>query len=114
MISPMIELIGPMRGITPAGIPSSMADSRSDTNCLARKISVSHLKVTYKNDNPADEIDRTDSTLGKPFMAVSRGKVMSCSTSSGAMPPDSVMMVTVGLFKSGKTSTGVFVSVNAP
>ena len=36
MISPMIELIGPMRGTRPGGKPSSMADSRSATSCLAR------------------------------------------------------------------------------
>jgi hypothetical protein len=47
-------------------------------------------------------------------MVVSSGKVMSCSTSSAAMPPASVMMVTVGLLRSGNTSTGVRDSVNAP
>ena len=46
MISPMIELIGPMRGVTPAGSPSSIEERRSDTICLARKISVFQLKVT--------------------------------------------------------------------
>ena len=40
MISPMIELIGPMRGTTPSAMPSSIDDSRSDTSCLARKMSV--------------------------------------------------------------------------
>ncbi|MNN77878.1 hypothetical protein D3C81_1943800 [compost metagenome] len=46
MISPMMELIGPMRGITPGGKPSSIAESRSDTICRARKISVLQSKVT--------------------------------------------------------------------
>ena len=46
MISPMMELIGPMRGITPAGMPSSMDDRRSDTICLARNISVLQSNVT--------------------------------------------------------------------
>ena len=46
MISPMIELIGPMRGNTPAGSPCSMADNRSDTSWRARNMSVSQLKVT--------------------------------------------------------------------
>jgi len=114
MISPMMELIGPIRGITPAAKPSSMDERRSDTSWRARKISVSQLKVTYKKDRPAEEVERTDSTPGKPFMAVSRGKVISCSTSSGAMPPASVMIVTVGLLRSGKTSTGVRDNVNAP
>jgi hypothetical protein len=114
MISPMIELIGPMCGVTPSGTLSSMPDNRSDTRCRARKMSVSQLKVTWRKDSPADEMDRTDSTPGRPFMAVSSGKVMSCSTSSAAMPPASVMMVTVGLLRSGNTSTGVVDSVNAP
>ena len=46
MISPMIELIGPMRGVTPVGSPSSIEERRSDTICRARKISVFQLKVT--------------------------------------------------------------------
>ncbi len=71
-------------------------------------------KVTYRNDRPADEVERTLSTPGRPFIVVSSGKVMSCSTSSAAMPPASVMIVTVGLLRSGNTSTGVRVSVNAP
>ena len=33
---------------------------------------------------------------------------------SGAMPPVSVIRVTVGLFKSGKTSTGIWRTVNTP
>ena len=46
MISPMTELIGPMRGTTPSARPSSMADSRSETSCRARKMSVLQLNVT--------------------------------------------------------------------
>ena len=46
MISPMIELIGPIRGVTPAGRPSSIDDSRSDTIWRARNISVDQSKVT--------------------------------------------------------------------
>ncbi|MNN95901.1 hypothetical protein D3C81_2147870 [compost metagenome] len=65
-------------------------------------------------DSPLLETERTLSTPGRPFMVVSSGKVISCSTSSAAMPPASVMMVTVGLFRSGKTSTGMRDSVNAP
>jgi hypothetical protein len=65
-------------------------------------------------DRPALDVERTDSTPGRPFIAVSSGKVMSCSTSSAAMPPASVKTVTVGLFRSGKTSTGMRDSVNRP
>ena len=35
-ISPITELMGPMRGTTPGGRPSSMAVRRSDTICRAR------------------------------------------------------------------------------
>ena len=66
------------------------------------------------NDRPALEVERTLSTPGRPFIVVSSGKVMSCSTSSAAMPPGSVMRVTVGLLRSGNTSTGVRESVKAP
>ncbi len=110
----MMELIGPMLGTVPSGRPSSIEDRRSPTIWRARKMSVFQLKVTYRNDRPALEAERTVSTPGSPFMAVSSGKVMSCSTSSAAMPPASVMTVTVGLLRSGNTSTGVRVSVNAP
>ena len=65
-------------------------------------------------DSPALETERTLSTPGRPFIVVSSGKVSNCSTSSAAMPPASVMMVTVGLLRSGNTSTGVRDSVNAP
>ena len=91
-----------------------MEARRSDTICRARKISVLQSKVTQRKDRPALEVERTDSTPGIPFMVVSSGKVISCSTSSAAMPPASVMMVTVGLLRSGKTSTGVRDRVKAP
>ena len=77
-------------------------------------MSTDQSKVTYMKDRPALDTERMASTPGKPFIAVSSGNVMSCSTSSEAIPPDSVMMVTVGLFKSGKTSTGILLKVYAP
>ena len=39
-----------------------------------------------------------------PFKICSKGVVINCSTSSGTMACASVMIVTVGRFKSGKTS----------
>lgn len=42
------------------------------------------------------------------------GRVTSTSTSSGARPDASVMIVTVGRFRSGKTSTGISRSWIAP
>ena len=46
MISPMIELIGPMRGTTPSAKPSSIDARRSATSWRARKMSVLQSKVT--------------------------------------------------------------------
>ena len=46
-------------------------------------------------------------SMQDPLTADSIGKVTSCSTSSLAMPPASVMMTTVGALRSGKTSTSV-------
>ena len=60
------------------------------------------------------ETERTRVTPGMPFMLDSTGKVTSCSTSSGAMPPASVIKVTVGLLRSGNTSTGILRTVSAP
>jgi len=60
------------------------------------------------------DTERTRVTPGMPFMLDSTGKVTSCSTSSGAMPPASVISVTVGLLRSGKTSTGIWRTVSAP
>lgn len=65
-------------------------------------------------DRPMPETERTRVTPGMPFIPDSIGKVTSCSTSSGAMPPASVISVTVGLLRSGKTSTGIWRRVIAP
>src|SRR5215207_10702802 len=65
-------------------------------------------------DSPTLETDRTRVTPGMPFIEVSIGYVTTCSTSCGAKPPASVSRVTVGLFRSGKTSTGMRGSTNEP
>jgi hypothetical protein len=69
---------------------------------------------TKTMDSPTEETERTRVTPGRPFTAVSIGKETSCSTSSGAKPSASVMRVTVGLLRSGKTSTGMRVRVHMP
>ena len=56
------------------------------------------------------DMERTRSTPAAPLTAVSSGRVTCSSTSSGARPGASVKMVTVGRFRSGKTSTGIRVS----
>ena len=65
-------------------------------------------------DSPGDATERTVSTPGSPFMTTSNGAEINCSTSSLAIPPASDMIVTVGLLRSGKTSTGVLESVYIP
>ena len=52
------------------------------------------------------EIERTRSTPLSPDIAVSIGKVIRRSTSSGASPSPSVMIETVDRSISGRTSTG--------
>ena len=55
---------------------------------------------------PAPDTERSRLTPGEPLSDDSRGKVTSSSTSSGAQPGASVMTVTLGAERSGKTSTG--------
>lgn len=57
-------------------------------------------------DRPIPEAERTRSTSLAPFMADSMGNVTSVSTSSGAKPWASTMIVTVGRFRLGNTSIG--------
>ena len=49
-----------------------------------------------------------------PLTAVSIGKVTSLSTSSGAIPFASVIMTTVGAFRSGNTSISIFAVIYRP
>ena len=115
MISPMIELIGPMPACcTPSGSWSRTTARRSPTICRARYMSVPQSKLTQTKPRPTAETERTLSTPGRPLIAVSSGMVMSCSTSSGAMPPASTCSVTCGRSRLGNTSTGVRVIVMAP
>ena len=65
-------------------------------------------------ESPMPLCERTRDTPGTPFIAVSIGNETSVSTSSGASPLASVMIVTVGLLRSGKTSTGRLIATYAP
>ena len=62
--------------------------------------------VELKMESPGTDCERTRSTLVAPLSRVSKGKVTRRSTSSGARPWDSVMIVTMGRLMSGSTSTG--------
>ena len=58
-------------------------------------------------ESPSAELDRRRRRPAIPLRAVSIWKVTARSTSSGAYPGASVMIVTVGAFNSGNTSTGI-------
>ena len=106
--SPRMEDCGPRVGLpTLSGSSSAAIAIFSDTICLARYMSMSQSNSTHTTENPVVEDERTLRTPVAPFTAVSIGKVTSCSTSSAAIPPASVITTTVGAFRSGKTSTSV-------
>ena len=77
-------------------------------------MSVPQSNSTNTTESPMPDTERTRVTPGMPFIAVSIGKVTSCSTSSGAMPPASVSRLTVGLFRSGNTSTCMRLATRPP
>src|SRR5918996_865249 len=58
--------------------------------------------------------DRTRRIPAAPLTAVSIGNVIKVSTSSGAIPWASVMTVTEGAVRSGKTSTGILTATIVP
>ena len=57
-------------------------------------------------ENAALDKERICLTFGRPCMASSRGKVICCSTSTGASPGASVRIMTCTLVTSGKASMG--------
>ena len=58
-------------------------------------------------ERPTEDEERTVLTPGVPFTALSIGKVIRASTSSGESPGASVWTTTCGGANSGKTSTGI-------
>ena len=113
--SPRIDDCGPSTGaLTPSGICSPTAASFSLTIWRARYISVPQSNSTQTTEKPWVDCDLTRRTPVLPFTAVSIGKVTSCSTSSAAIPPASVIMTTVGALRSGKTSTSVLLVEYSP
>src|SRR4029453_9618900 len=77
-------------------------------------MSIPQLNSTQTTEMPTAVDERTRLTLDAPFTAVSIGKVTWLSTSTGAMPWASVMIVTVGAVRSGNTSTGIRRAVYTP
>jgi hypothetical protein len=114
-ISPMIDATGARTGGgRSSGSKARAFCRRSETSCLARKMSVPHSNSTVTTLIPIPVLERTRRTALAPFMAVSIGKVISRSTSSGDMPCASATMVTDGAVRSGKTSTGARDAVQPP
>jgi hypothetical protein len=64
-------------------------------------MSVPQENSTVTTELPVADSDRTRVTWGAPFRRLSRGKEMSLSTSSAAIPALSVTMVTTGGLRSG-------------
>ena len=114
MISPMIEVTGPITGVIPVGNWPLVTLRRSETNCRLFRLSVPQSNSTKTMDSPTPELERTRTTPAAPLTAVSMGRVTRDSTSSGARPWASVMMVTVGRLRSGSTSTGKAESTQIP
>jgi tRNA U34 5-carboxymethylaminomethyl modifying enzyme MnmG/GidA len=77
-------------------------------------MSVPQSNSTQMIESPMPEADRTRRTSLAPFIADSIGKVTSVSTSSGARPCASTMIVTVGRFRLGKTSIGSWAACRPP
>ena len=77
-------------------------------------MSVPQSNSTHTTEKPLVDCERTRRTPVLPLTAVSIGNVTSCSTSSVAIPPASVMMTTVGALRSGNTSTSVLLVEYSP
>ena len=77
-------------------------------------MSVPQSNSTKMRERPTSVVDWMRVTPWMPLTARSSGMVTWFSTSSGAFPGASVMMVTRGLVRSGRTSTGSWVSWKAP
>ena len=77
-------------------------------------MSVPHSNSTQTTEMPTAVAERTRRTFAAPFIDASIGNETRVSTSTGAMPWASVMTVTVGAVRSGKTSTGMLVATYPP
>ena len=77
-------------------------------------MSIPQSNSTQTKEKPCEEDERTRRTLVAPFTAVSMGNVTRRSTSSGAIFEASVRITTVGIVRSGKTSTSIFFAEYMP
>jgi hypothetical protein len=95
-----------MAGSTPAGRRDRASCKRSLTSWRAKYRSVPSLNTTVTWDRPYFDSERVPSSRGKPFITLSIGKLMRCSTSSGEMPGAAVLICTWTLVMSGTASIG--------
>ena len=111
----MMEDWGASTGRSTSGGRSLLTEAIfSATTCRASRMSVPHSNSTQTTEMPTAVADRTRRTPAAPLTEVSMGNVTWLSTSVGAMPSASVMTVTVGAVRSGKTSTGIRTAVKPP
>ncbi len=88
---------------------------RSATTCRALKRFVPGSKTRRIRDSPGTDCERMSSRNATPFSrSCSIGTVISCSTSAAESPRASVWTSTVGGTNSGRTSTGIWRSRDAP
>ena len=113
-ISPITLDCGAICGMMPSGSRPPMVDSFSLTIWRARYTSMPQSNSTHTKELPKLEPERTRLTFVAPFSAVSMGKVTRRSTSSEAMPWQSVITTTVGAVRSGNTSMAIFFMQKRP
>ena len=98
----------------PSGSEPAMVVIFSLTICRARNTSMPQSNSAHTKELPKLEPERTRLTFVAPLRAVSIGKVTRRSTSSDAMPWQSVITTTVGAVRSGNTSTSIFCTAKNP
>ena len=87
--------MGPISGWPkPSGMSSRACGSRSMTSCRQKYMFIPSSKNTVTADRPKRETERISVIPGRPLMAVSTGKVMNCSTSTGPRPSELVRIRT--------------------
>ena len=113
-IWPMTEEIGASIGVIPSGSVPESDPSFSATIWRSTYRLVDQSNSAWTIETPMALELRTARTPGDPLRAASMGKVTCASTSSGARPCASVMTVTRGRLRSGKTSIGSVTSDQPP
>ena len=114
MISPIMDELGVIIGEILGGSFSFASSSLSATIWRFLKTSVPQSNSACTIEIPAPLDERSRKRPGRPFNTYSMGKVTCTSVSSGANPRASVITVTIGRLRSGKTSTGRCIACHVP